>query len=70
MSHPSLRTAAPRCLPLNLKDSLKEDTAFALGFCLRLLFLLLAFGFGLLRFWLWDEGRLLDVRGFGREKDF
>jgi hypothetical protein len=50
MSCPSPRTAAPPCLPLDIKDSLKEDTrlllwglfalgfcfeAFALGFCLR-----------------------------------
>jgi hypothetical protein len=25
MSRPSLRTAAPPCLPLDIKDSLKED---------------------------------------------
>jgi hypothetical protein len=26
MSHPSLRTTAPPCLPLDIKDSLEEDT--------------------------------------------
>jgi hypothetical protein len=59
MSRPSPRTAAPPYLPLDRKDSLKEDVrlllwAFVLGvfaFCLRLLlfdgegFLLWAFGF-------------------------
>jgi hypothetical protein len=59
-----LRTAAPPCLPLDIKDSLKEDTRlllFALGFLLEAFcfwLLLLAFGF-----WLFDVG------GFGREKD-
>jgi hypothetical protein len=50
MSRPSLRTATPHCLPLDIKDSLKRDARlFALGllalgaFALRLL--LLAFGF-------------------------
>jgi hypothetical protein len=34
MSHPSLRTAAPPCLPLDIKDSLKEDMRFLLlAFC-------------------------------------
>jgi hypothetical protein len=37
MSHPSLRTSAPPCLPLDIKDSLKEDA--------RLLLLHFAFGF-------------------------
>jgi hypothetical protein len=31
MSLPSLRAAALPCLPLGIKDSLKEDDAFALG---------------------------------------
>jgi hypothetical protein len=53
MSCLSQRTSAPPCLPLDIKDSLKEDTRlFALGaFALRLLlwgFLLEAFAFG---FW-------------------
>jgi hypothetical protein len=47
MSHPSLRTTAPPCLLLGIKDSLKEDDrfllwAFVLGiftFALRLLLL-------------------------------
>jgi hypothetical protein len=39
MSRPSPRTAAPPCLPLDIKDSLKEDVRpFALGaFALRIL---------------------------------
>jgi hypothetical protein len=46
MSHPFQRTAAPPCLPLGIKDSLKEDArlllwAFAFGFWA---FGLLAFG--------------------------
>jgi hypothetical protein len=40
MSHPSPRTTAPHCLPLDIKDSLKEDGrlllwAFAFGFLLK-----------------------------------
>jgi hypothetical protein len=32
MSHPSLRTVAPPpCLPLDIKDLLKEDTGFLMG---------------------------------------
>jgi hypothetical protein len=53
-------SAVPPCLPLGIKDSLKEDVsllllAFSLGFC---------FGF-----WLFERGRLFDVGSFGREKD-
>jgi hypothetical protein len=39
MSLPSLRAAAPPCLPLGIKDSLKENLGlfalglFAVGFC-------------------------------------
>jgi hypothetical protein len=49
MLRPSLRTAAPSHLPLDIKDSLKEDEGFCYG-CLLLAFylrlLLLAFGLG------------------------
>jgi hypothetical protein len=55
MSHLSPRTDAPPCLPLDIKDSLKED------------FRLLLFALG---FWLLDEGRLFDVGGFGRENEW
>jgi hypothetical protein len=66
MSCPYPRTAAPPCLPLNIKDSLKEDgRLFAFGFYLRLLVL----AFGLLGFWLLDKGKLFDVGDFGREQD-
>jgi hypothetical protein len=59
MSHLSLRPAAPPCLPLDIKVSLKEDRRLLLwGFC-----------FGLLGFGVLDEGRFFDVEGFGREKD-
>jgi hypothetical protein len=45
MSHLSTRTAVPPCLPVGIKDSLKEDTRlFGLGFLLE------AFAFGLLLF--------------------
>jgi hypothetical protein len=55
---PSPRTAASPCLPLDIKDSLKEDGGvFALGFLLE------AFAFGFWAFWLFDVG------GFGREKN-
>jgi hypothetical protein len=38
MSHLSLRPAAPPCLPLDIKVSLKEDRRLLLwGFCLGLL---------------------------------
>jgi hypothetical protein len=54
MSHLSPRTAAPPCLPLNIKDSLKEH-ARLFGF---LAFWLLAFGFlDVGGFW---KGRLLE----------
>jgi hypothetical protein len=61
---PSLTTAPP-WVPLVIKDSLKEDgRPFAL--VLFLLFLTRkAFGF-----WLLGEGRLLNVGGFGRERNF
>jgi hypothetical protein len=54
MSRPLQRTAAPPCLPLDIKDLLKEDVRlFALGaFALRFL------GFG---FWGWEA--------FGKEKN-
>jgi hypothetical protein len=47
MSHPSPGTAALPCLPLDIKDSLKENwgVAFALDLLLE------AFAFGLLLFW-------------------
>jgi hypothetical protein len=38
MSCPSLRTAAPPCLPQDVKDSMKEDVRF--------------FGFGAFGFWM------------------
>jgi hypothetical protein len=51
MSHPSLRTAAPLCLPLDIKDSLKEDRRlFALGFLLKAVAFALGFCFWLLAF--------------------
>jgi hypothetical protein len=57
MSLPSPRTTAPPCLPLAIKDSLKEDAGlFALDF---LSFELWAFGFWFLAFWMW---RLLEVK--------
>jgi hypothetical protein len=74
MSHPSPRTTIPPCLPLDIKDPLKEDTgfllwafcfgAFALGlFALGFLLEAFAVSFWALSFWLFDVG------GFGREKD-
>jgi hypothetical protein len=75
MSHPSLRTTAPPCLPLDIKDSLKEDTRLLLlGFLLQRLFalgafalrlLLLPFGFGLLAFWC---GRFLEGKKIAEGK--
>jgi hypothetical protein len=48
VSRPSLRTAAPPCLPLDIKDSLKEDPRlFALGVFALGGFALKAFGFWL-----------------------
>jgi hypothetical protein len=53
MSFPSPRTPAPPCLPLGIKDSLKEDgrlllwELFALG---ALAFRLLFWAFGILTF--------------------
>jgi hypothetical protein len=45
MSHPSLRTVAlPPCLPLDIKDSLKEDRGFCLAGCGMLMRLLLSAG--------------------------
>jgi hypothetical protein len=67
MSHPSLRTTAPLCLPLDIKDPLKEDRAGGGLFW--------AFCFGLFAFWVkgsfWLLGKwkLFDMGGFGREKD-
>jgi hypothetical protein len=59
MSHPSPRTAVPPCLPLGIKDSLKEDARLLLwAFCFE------AFAFGFLTgkvFWMWET--------FGREKN-
>jgi hypothetical protein len=68
VSCPSLRTTAPPCLTLDIKDSLKENMrlfAFALG-----AFLLWGlFCFGVLFWGFWALGFL--VRGaFGREKNF
>jgi hypothetical protein len=63
MSGPSPRTAAPPCLSLCIKDSLKEDQRF---FALEV-FALETFCFG--GFWLLDEGRLFVVGNFGREKN-
>jgi hypothetical protein len=59
MSRPSRRTAAPPCLPLGIKDSLKEDTLGLLlwGFC-----------FGLLGFWLFDVGGLLEGKRIAEGK--
>jgi hypothetical protein len=58
MSHPSLRTAAsPPCLPLGIKDSLKEDR--------RLLDERKLFGEGRL----FDEGRLLEEGGLLKGKE-
>jgi hypothetical protein len=56
MSCPSLRTAAPPCSPLGIKDLLEED--------MRLFPFWVKGGF-----WLLNEGRLFDVGGFGREKN-
>jgi hypothetical protein len=56
MSHPSSRTAAPPCLPLSIKYSLKEDARLLLWGLLLLAFGLLAFGF-------------LVWEAFGREKN-
>jgi hypothetical protein len=62
MSHPSLRTSAPPCLPLFIKELLKEDRGFFWGF-----------GFWLL---LWDMELLpfaLDFllwEAFGREENY
>jgi hypothetical protein len=56
MSGPTPRNAAPPCLPLDIKDSLKEDGGLLLwAFCLRLL--LLAFGFSM---WEALEGKRIN----------
>jgi hypothetical protein len=67
MSHPSPRTAVPPCLPLDIKDSLKEDTRVLLwGFLLWAFALAFVFWVGFFfYFWLFegegflDEGKLL-----------
>jgi hypothetical protein len=67
MSHPSLRTTAPPCLLVGLKDSLKEDFCFG-AFALRILLwgpFLEAFAFGLLAFW---YGRLLEEKRIAKEE--
>jgi hypothetical protein len=44
LSRPSLRTVAPPCLPLDIKDLLKEDVR------------VLAFGFVMGKaFWMWED---------------
>jgi hypothetical protein len=62
MSCPSPKTTVPPCLPLCIKDSLKEDA--------RLLFLALCFLLKAFWFWLSDGESCLNVGGFGREKDY
>jgi hypothetical protein len=58
VSRPSRRTAAPPCLPLGVKDSLKEDRRlFALGA------FALDFGFWLLGFWLFGVGGFWKGKG-------
>jgi hypothetical protein len=57
---PSLTTAPP-CLSLAIKDSLKADAGLLL-WCFLF--------FDREGFWLLDEGRLLNVGGFGRERNF
>jgi hypothetical protein len=63
MSCPFLRTAAPPCLPLCVKDSLKEYTR--LLFWELLLLGLLALALGLLAFWC---GRLLEGKRIAKGK--
>jgi hypothetical protein len=58
------QTTAPPCSPLSIKDSLKEN---ARPFALVLFVFLTGKAFG---FWLLDEGRLLNVRGFRRKRNF
>jgi hypothetical protein len=77
MSHPSLRTAAPPCLPLGTKDSLKEDSRLLLwrlcfgDFC----FLLKGFAFDFLRgkaFWyrrLLEGKRIVKGKRLLKEKE-
>jgi hypothetical protein len=64
MSLPSLRISTPPCLPLDIKDLLKEDARLLpllWGFCLRLLLL----AFGLLTF---GCGRLLEGKRIAEGK--
>jgi hypothetical protein len=60
MSCPSLGTTVPPCLPLGIKDPLKEDG----GFCLRLL--LVAFSFSSGAFWC---GKVLEGKRIAEGKN-
>jgi hypothetical protein len=63
MSHPSPRTAVPPCLPLFIKDLLKEAQGFCLlpwAFAFSFLFLLWGFFFLPWSFLVWEA--------FGREQ--
>jgi hypothetical protein len=64
---PLPRTAAPPCLPLDIKDSLKEEMRLLLwAFCFGLFavgFLLEAFGF-----WLFDVGSFWKGKGMLKGK--
>jgi hypothetical protein len=70
LQHPSQRTTAPSCLPLGIKDSLKEDAGL---FCLRLLLFgfLMGKAFGLrlfaLCFWLFGVGDFWKGKELWRE---
>jgi hypothetical protein len=65
VSHPSSRTTALPCLPLDIKDSLKEDRRVLLW----RLFALGAFCFGDFDFGFWAFGFLV-WEAFGKEKNY
>jgi hypothetical protein len=66
-SCPSPRTAAPPCLPLGIKDSVKED--MRLFFCFgSFCFEAFAFCFWLLGFWLFGVGALWKGKEFLKGK--